>query len=197
MKRFVLVVDTQWDFMAEEGALSVAGAQPLVPPMRAWLAALEPADVAGVLFTFDTHIPDVYAASPEAQAFPLHCVKGSAGWMNMLSVSDVDDAIPVWRLEKGVFDMWEEDAITLADARDPAGEQVEREGFFRALAQSGVQDVTVIGVAADYCVRWAVAGLLSRGFHVTVPADLTRGIARSIDTVAQQDFAGEALTVSA
>ncbi|MEG8025263.1 hypothetical protein QP162_14100 [Sphingomonas aurantiaca] len=54
----------------------------------------------------------------------------------------------------------------------------------------------VIGVAADYCVRWAVEGLVERGFAVTVPAGLTRGIERQIDTVAAEDFAGRRLTIS-
>ncbi|MEG8041528.1 hypothetical protein QP164_01445 [Sphingomonas sp. LR59] len=31
-----------------------------------------------------------------------------------------------------------------------------------------------MGVAADYCVRWAVEGLVDRGFAVRVPAALTR-----------------------
>ena len=60
---------------------------------------------------------------------------------------------------------------------------------------SGVTEVTVIGVAADYCVRWAVDGLLARGFAVTVPAALTRGIERQIEAVAGEDFAGEVLVV--
>ena len=53
----------------------------------------------------------------------------------------------------------------------------------------------MIGVAADYCVRWAVEGLIARGFAVTVPAGLTRGIDRQIEVVAAQDFADAALIV--
>ena len=195
MKHFVLVIDTQWDFMAQRGALSVPGAEALVGPMRDWLRALDPEAVEGVLFTFDTHVAEVYAGSPEAAAFPLHCVKGSEGWGNVLPISDVDPQIPCWRLEKGVFDMWEEDDIVIADARDPGGETIMREDFFAALAEDGVRDVTVIGVAADFCVRWAVEGLLARSFRVTVPEALTRGIERPMPLVAEQDFAGAALTL--
>nr|WP_249403780.1 isochorismatase family protein [Sphingomonas sp. CFBP 13720] len=53
----------------------------------------------------------------------------------------------------------------------------DRDVFFAQLRADGVQDVTVVGVAADYCVRWAVERLIACGFRVTVPADLTRGIA--------------------
>jgi nicotinamidase/pyrazinamidase len=194
--RFVIVVDTQRDFMAADGALSVPGADTLVAPMRDWLAALEPAETAGVLFTFDTHLPEAYAGSPEAEAFPLHCVRGSAGWANMLDVALVDPAIPVWRIEKGVFDMWAEDGLTIEDARNPAAPVVARDSFFATLAAHGVEEVAVIGVAADYCVRWAIEGLIARGFRVIVPASLTRGIARQIEAVAADDFAGMPLAVT-
>ena len=196
MSRFVVVVDTQWDFMAGEGALSVAGAAALVAPMQAWLSALQPADVAGVLFTFDTHFRETYAASPEAAMFPIHCVRDTPGWANMLDIARLDPAIPAWRIEKGVFDMWAEPGLAIEDARDPGAPSIPREAFFSRLAAQHTTDVTVIGVAADYCVRWAVEGLVERGFAVTVPAGLTRGIERQIDTVAAEDFAGRRLTIS-
>lgn len=186
--RFVVVVDTQWDFMHPNGALSVAGADALVPAAEAFLASLTPKDTAGVLFTFDTHEPEVYARSAEAEQFPPHCVKGSHGWANVLEPELVDAAIPVYRIEKGVFDMWAEDGLLLRDAQDPSV-TYERDAFFERLKER-VPAVTVIGVAADYCVKWAVEGLLARGFEVTVPDALTRGIARQIRTVATEDFAG-------
>ncbi|MBV9932040.1 MAG: isochorismatase family protein [Alphaproteobacteria bacterium] len=186
--RFVVVVDTQWDFMDAEGDLAVAGAEALIPAAEAFLRGLRPEETAGVLFTFDTHVPEVYAGSAEAEQFPPHCVKGSDGWANVLATDLVDPAIPVHRLEKGVFDMWAEPGLTVEDARG-SGPSYDRDAFFAALRQR-VDAVTVIGVAADYCVKWAVDGLLARGFRVTVPADLTRGIARQIREVAAEDFGG-------
>jgi nicotinamidase/pyrazinamidase len=196
MPGFVIVVDTQRDFMAQDGALSVAGADVLAGPMAEWLAALDPAETAGVLFTFDTHEADVYPTSPEAEAFPIHCVRGTPGWANLLSPAMVDPAIPAWRIEKGVFDMWAEPGLVIGNARDPGAPPVDRDTFFDGLKAGGVEEVAVIGVAADYCVRWAMDGLVARGFHVTVPAALTRGIARQIDRVVADDFAGAAVAVS-
>lgn len=196
MSRFVIVVDTQVDFMAKDGALSVAGAEALVEPMQAWLRALQSEETAGVLFTFDTHLPDVYAASEEAKAFPLHCVKGSEGWANTLDVGLIDAAIPAWRIEKGVFDMWQEPGLMLEDARDPAAPLQPRDAFFAALKARGVTSVCVIGVAADFCVRWAIDGLVARGFAVQVPEGLTKGIARPIDTVLRDDFAGKSVVLA-
>lgn len=196
MARFVIVVDTQKDFMNADGALSVAGADALVGPMQAWLRTLDPADTAGVLFTFDTHVPEVYAGSAEAEAFPIHCVRGSDGWRNVLDVAALDLVVPAWRTDKGVFDMWAEDDLSIEDARDPGILPIPRESFFDQLKARGVTDVTVIGVAADYCVRWAIEGLVTRGFDVDIPEELTRGIERQIRAVAEDDFAGMPVRVT-
>ena len=197
MARFVIVVDTQRDFMAADGALAVPGADALVAPMRRWLSTLDPAETAGVLFTFDTHLPEIYAGSAEAESFPLHCVRGTAGWANLLDAASLDPAIPAYRIEKGVFDMWAEPGLVIKDARDAASPTTPRDAFFADLQARDIADVTVIGVAADYCVRWAIEGLVKRGFDVSVPAGLTRGIERQIEAVAADDFAGAALEVMA
>lgn len=182
MAGFVIVVDMQHDFVMASGALPVPDAQALVAPMTAWLAALDPAETAGVLMTYDTHVPSIYAASPEAEQFPIHCVRGTAGWESVLDPAVIDPAIPVYALEKGVFDMWEEPALRVRSLA--SGEGVDRDRFFDRLSTSGVTQVTVVGVAADYCVRWAADGLIARGFTVEFPAALTRGIAQGIEAVA-------------
>ena len=194
MKRFVIVVDAQSDFMRADGALSVAGADRLEGPMQAWLTALSPAETAGVLFTFDTHSLETYPGSAEAEQFPPHCLRGTPGWANVLDPSTIDPAIGVYRLEKGVFDMWAEPHGTVEAAG--TGETFDRDAFFAHLKRDGVSTATVIGVAADYCVRWAIAGLIERGFTVEVPADLTRGIARSIEEVVRDDFANAPIRLS-
>lgn len=194
MDEFVIVVDVQADFIRADGALPVPGAQDLVEPLNRWLADLSPDRVAGVLFTYDTHDPEAYAGSAEAALFPPHCLRGTPGWASALDRNGTDPAIPRYRLEKGVFDMWAEPGVVVepADGRDePAA---DRDAFFAALKERGVRRLAVVGVAADYCVRWAVEGLLARGFEVEVPAALTRGIDRDIDAVAAE-LGSAALTV--
>ncbi|WP_313537306.1 cysteine hydrolase family protein [Sphingomonas sp.] len=189
MRRFVIVVDTQADFMHADGALSVAGAETLIAPMRAWLAALDPAETAGVLFTFDTHTAERFAGSPEAEQFPLHCERGTSGWRNVLDLAGVAAGIPVYRIEKGVFDLWAEPDLVIETVAN--GQTQARDAFFTSLHAQGVTALTVIGVAADYCVRWAIEGAVARGFAVEVPAALTRGIARPIAQVLAEDFPGQ------
>lgn len=193
MPRFVIVVDAQRDFMLPDGALYVAGADTLIAPMRNWLVGLDPAKTVGVLLTFDTHDRDTYPSSAEAAQFPIHCLRGEPGWMSVVAPDRIDPAIPVYALEKGVFDMWAEPDSVLK--RMGTAKTHDRDAFFAALHRSGVEDVEVVGVAADYCVRWAVEGLIARGFRVSVPAALTRGIARQIDTVFADEWSDRAVTV--
>lgn len=182
MADFVIVVDMQRDFVEQAGALPVPGAEAIVAPMQEWLASLAPDRIAGLLLTFDTHDPQAYAASAEARQFPIHCVQGTAGWESMLDVAGIDRRIPVYTLEKGVFDMWAEPGLVV---RTADGSEADRDAFFDSLAARGIAGMTVVGVAADYCVRWAVDGLIGRNFPVTVIRDLTRGIAQSADVVFQ------------
>ncbi|MET0239238.1 MAG: isochorismatase family protein [Sphingobium sp.] len=181
MPGFVIVVDMQRDFVAADGALPVPDAEAIVAPMQAWLAALDPAAVAGVLMTFDTHVPHIYAGSLEATEFPIHCEQGTPGWESVLDAGVIDPTIPVYRLTKGVFDMWAEPDLNVQPY--DGGEGIDRDGFFDGLKAQGVGAVTVVGVAADYCVRWAVQGLVARGFSVTMPTALTRGIAMDAPAV--------------
>lgn len=191
MSRLVVVVDVQADFMRPDGALPVAGAEALIAPLQGWLASLRPAETAAVLFTLDTHERERYRGSPEAAEFPPHCERGTPGWNLELDPAQVDPAIPTYRLEKGVFDMWAEQGLRVEDMR--TGLTVPREQFFAGLRARGVTTASVVGVAADYCVRWAIAGLLDRGFEVEVPRSLTCGISRQIDAVLAEDFAGAAV----
>lgn len=194
MSRIVIVVDTQADFMNADGALAVAGADALAPAMERFLETLSPRDTAGVLFTFDTHFAETYPASAEALQFPIHCVRGEPGWHNVLSPDAVAPGVPTFRLEKGVFAMWEEPGLRVEPIR-PAGPARDRDAFFDDLRARGVNEAVVIGVAADFCVRWAIDGLVARGFRVAVPAALTAGIVRPIAQVVCEDFAGAPVRV--
>ncbi len=205
MSEVVIVVDAQNDFLREDGALPVPGAEALIAPMERWLAGLDSAQTSGILFTFDTHDPKLYPASAEAKLFPPHCLKGTTGWELAVKRTAIDPRIPQYCLEKGVFDMWAEDGLAVTPfaglaSEPPAGAPTaacSRDAFFDDLKAKGIDRLTVIGVAADYCVRWALDGLVRRGFCVTVLRDLTRGIEQQILSVVRTHFAGAPVSVTA
>ena len=162
-KELLTIVDMQNDFMLGKGALPVPSAEKIIRPTYEFVERYG-RGFEHVIITFDTHNPEEYAKSEEGKMFPIHCVKGTPGWKLAFPIT-----CPYHRLEKKVFDMWENPPI-MSDV-PPAD--------FHAV---------VIGVAADFCVKYAVDGYLRRGYGVTVIHDLTAGIERDFQTVAKNEF---------
>ena len=193
--KLLLAIDTQIDFVLSNGALPVPGAEQIVIPGMKFLMGLDPHQYQAALFTYDTHNQIAYMGSPEnvgdeaagVPGFPLHCVKGKPGWQNVFSRELLHHSIQPFALEKGVFDMWAEDETYVTSGI----QEVERDPFFRELFARGIDTVTVIGVAADYCVMWAIRGLLERGFNVEVVEHLTAGIQRDMTQTIADEFPGQ------
>lgn len=196
-KKFVVFIDTQVDFMVEGSALYVAGAEPVISKLNAFAYHLKPEEVEGVLFTFDTHYDETYPTSEEAKQFPIHCVYNTPGWRNVINPEIINRDIPKYALRKGVFNMWEDVVEIQQEAIFPhASEPMDRDVFFNDLKAAGITDIVIVGVAADFCVKWAADGFIDRGFNVTVPRSLTAGILRDIDTVVAEDYAGKNFKVA-
>jgi nicotinamidase/pyrazinamidase len=197
MSKFLIVVDTQRDFMYPDGALYVSGADTFIPAANSFLRNLDAPEYSGVLFTMDTHTPEEYTGSPESEMFGPHCVKGTDGWTNVFDPEYMSEAFPIYYLEKGVFNMWEEPGLQIYPTSGVVNsydhtcglqgdeEGIDRDQFFQQLLSQGMT-IQVFGVASDYCVKWAVDGLIRRGFTVEVIDDLCRGIS----TPASEVFAG-------
>lgn len=204
-KKLLIVVDTQFDFMMPSGALYVGGAEQIIVPGIDFLASLNKDDYQGVLFTADTHYVETWDSMPESKEFPIHCVMGTPGWQNVFNPMMVGSGIPVSHMEKGVFSMWEEDDLDIRLIR-PSEEAIlqgnaaqdmvmSRNFFFDALELSGIETVQVMGVASDYCVKWAVDGLVKRGFKVEVLTELCRGIGSPANDVFEGVPGYEAVTL--
>ena len=75
MKRFLVVVDMQKDFV--DGSLGTAEAQAIVPPVAKKIRGFD-----GTVFaTLDTHGAN-YLETSEGRHLPVaHCIKGTPGWV--------------------------------------------------------------------------------------------------------------------
>lgn len=174
MKNFVVVVDTQYDFMMPNGILYVKGAEETITPMIQYLSSLKPETTAGVLFTFDTHTKEEYEGSPESEMFPLHCEFGTNGHDNVLNQNLVHNEIEKFTLQKPVFDMWASDDLVFGDIDTWSDvEEMFGEGF---IEDTQATIIDIIGVALNFCVKQAVDGFLERGFVVRLHTSMTRGI---------------------
>lgn len=202
MLKIAIVVDAQYDFMSkDDGALYVPGAEDIVETMDQYLESITIENgYLGVIFTADSHDAETYPDSEEAKEFPPHCYMGTDGFNFSVDPSKVvppsEGGVDRYILNKGVFNMWEESSLKLRPFKvtgEPVsiGGEQDREQFFKSMADAGVEDIEVIGVASDYCVKWAIEGLLIRKFNVVVYDNLVAGIQRDIHQVAKEDFPTE------
>jgi nicotinamidase/pyrazinamidase len=203
-RRILVVVDAQVDFVMRFGLLSIAGAEAIVVPGLGILASLDSDEYAAVIYTYDTHTAARYLGSQEhlgqpdkgIPGFRLHCEKGTPGWETVFNPRIVPAGIPVFELEKEVFDAFEKPSAetlvyqTNADRERLIGSGVPRDDFYAHLAEMGVDTATVIGVAADYCVKDKIRGLLARGFRVEVIVEATAGIGRDMIQTIEDEFPG-------
>jgi len=177
MTQALIVIDVQNDF-CPGGALAVAGGDEIVPGINALMA-----EFPAVILTQDWHPAghSSFASShPGAAPFsttemaygtqvlwPDHCVQGSAG-AAFHPALDTDRADLI--LRKGMnpaIDSYS--AFFENDHRTPTG----LEGYLRT---RGLTDLTLVGLATDFCVNFSAVDAARLGFAVTLRQDLCRGI---------------------
>ena len=172
----IIVIDVQNDF-CPGGALAVAGGDEIVAPIN----ALVP-EFAVRVFTQDWHPADHLSFASQHGADPLttteipygtqvlwpdHCVIGSdgAGFHPGLDVRPADLIIRKgFRREIDSYSAFFEN-----DQTTPTG----LEGYLKS---RGVDTVTLVGLATDYCVNFSAVDAAKLGFNVTVIESLCRAI---------------------
>ena len=173
----LIVIDVQNDF-CPGGALAVAGGDEIVPGINALLAEF-PVRV----FTQDWHPADhsSFASQHPGKApfemtqmpygpqvlWPDHCVQGTNG-AAFHSALETDPADLIIR--KGfrrAIDSYS--AFFENDHETPTG----LEGYLRT---RGVDTLTMVGLATDFCVNYSAVDAAKLGFNVTVDTSLCRAI---------------------
>ena len=167
-------VDVQADFMLPGGHLYVPGAEKLLPNIR----RLTDAARQGRVFLVSHgcfHTPD----DPEFKIFPPHCVKGTAG------AELVPEALTekVARIPNDVAANLPEDLskyqqILLEKQTLNIFESRHADALVKQLGNQA--EFVVFGVVTEYCVSFAVKGLIQRGRRVAVVQD-------AIETLNQED----------
>lgn len=174
--RALIVIDVQNDF-CPGGALSVAGGDAIVPGINALMA-----DFAAVILTQDWHPAGhlSFASSHPGRApydvtdmpygpqvlWPDHCIQGTPGAAFHPGLRTDGDLI----IRKGfrpVIDSYS--AFFDNDRTTPTG----LEGYLRS---RGLSELTLVGLATDYCVAYSALDAARLGFAVTVRTGLCRAI---------------------
>src|SRR5579864_5715006 len=158
-------VDVQADFMLPSGKLYVPGAEKLLPKIR----RLTDAARAGRVFLVSHgcfHTPD----DPEFKIFPPHCVQGTAGAeLVPEALTESVARVPNDAAAKLPEDLSQYQQILLEKQTLNIFESRHADALVRRLGSEA--EFVVFGVVTEYCVSFAVKGLLERKHRVAVVQD--------------------------
>jgi nicotinamidase/pyrazinamidase len=176
MTRALIVVDVQNDF-CEGGSLAVAGGAAVAAGITRLLR--EDGDrYAKVVATRDHHVdPGAhFAEQPDfVETWPAHCVVGTGG-------VDLHPDLDRGPLD-AVFDKGEYAAAY--SGFEGAADGVPLADWLRG---QGVDEVDVVGIATDHCVRATALDAVANGFATRVLLDLTAGVAEETTEAALDQF---------
>lgn len=164
--RALLIVDVQNDF-CEGGSLAVVGGAAVARAITDYLAGPGAARYDHVVATQDFHVDPGRHFSPQpdfVDSWPVHCVADSAGAQFHPSLS-TDRIEEIFR--KGQY---------AAAYSGFEGSDAKGGSLLSWLAERGVTEVDVAGVATDYCVRATAADAAKAGFETAVLLGLTAGV---------------------
>ena len=202
MSRALIIVDVQNDF-CEGGSLAVEGGAAVAGAITEYVDANQQ-HFDHIVATQDWHIEPGSHFSDEpdmVDSWPPHCrarTKGAelhedldaeyiqayfrkgqytAAYSGFEGVLAPEDDVPSGDLKAGsaVSEVLDEDAIGLDDW----------------LQSHDVEEVVVVGIATDYCVKATALDAVQAGYATTVIADLTAGIAEDLtETFDEMEAAG-------
>jgi nicotinamidase/pyrazinamidase len=206
MSRALIIVDVQNDF-CEGGSLAVPGGAAVAGAISEYVEAHHN-EFDHVLATQDWHIdPGAhFSDAPDfKESWPPHCVAGTKG---AELHPDLDTEYIQAYFQKGQFSaaysgfeglLAPEDAVPTGE-RPPGAMPGDAERFAPDddaiglddwLQSHDVEDVVVVGIATDYCVRATALDAVQAGYGVTVLRSLTAGIAEDLeDAVAEMELGG-------
>jgi nicotinamidase/pyrazinamidase len=155
----LLIIDVQNDF-TPGGALGVPEGDAVIGHVNDLIAS---GRFELVLATRDWHPEDhgSFRTADPPGPWPVHCVQGTFG-------AELHADLDHDRIHR---------VVDKGHARDTEGYSAfDETGLADALRESGVRDVTVVGLATDYCVRATALDALREGFAVTVDTAGTRAV---------------------
>ncbi|MFD8915734.1 isochorismatase family protein [Streptomyces sp. NPDC059575] len=172
MRRALIVVDVQNDF-CEGGSLAVAGGADVAAAITELIGQAAGTGYRHIVATRDHHIAPGghFADNPDyAHSWPAHCVAGTEGVgfhpnFAPAVASGAVDAV----FDKGAYSA----AYSGFEGADENGTTLSE-----WLRERGVDEVDVVGIATDHCVRATALDAAEAGFRTTVLLDLTAGVAQ-------------------
>src|SRR5699024_6269703 len=168
------IVDVQNDFV--DGSLATERGAQAAEAISKHIAGLHRYDV--IVGTKDWHIDPAGHFAPEGtepdyqDTWPVHCVAGTAGAQSHPALAT--DQVEAW-FHKGEyepaysgFEGHLADSLAAAAEKSAAAEDHPKVLLAEWLRSRRVGQVTVVGIATDFCVRATALDAKAEGFDVTV-----------------------------
>jgi len=217
MSRALIIVDVQNDF-CEGGALPVAGGANLAGEISEYVDAHH-GQFDHVVATQDWHIEPGAHFSEEpdfVDSWPPHCVAGTRGadlhpdldpehiqayfrkgqfaaaYSGFEGLLAPEDDVPTGDRKPGAMPVSGTGTGTDTDeALSPFAADEDAIGLDDWLQSHDVEDIVVVGIATDYCVKATALDAVQAGYSVTVLRGLTVGIGEDLDdAVAEMELGG-------
>ncbi|ARF80189.1 isochorismatase family protein [Kitasatospora aureofaciens] len=181
MHRALIVVDVQNDF-CEGGSLAVAGGAEVAAAITDLIAESSPG-YQHILATRDHHIDPGEHFSPEpdyVSSWPVHCVAGTegVGFHPNFAPAVISGAVEAV-FDKGAYS---------AAYSGFEGLDENRRGPVEWLRERQVDEVDVVGIATDHCVRATALDAARAGFTTRVLLDLTAGVSPETTAAALEEL---------
>lgn len=185
MAKALIIVDVQNDF-CEGGSLAVVGGADLAIEISELLENATDFDF--VVATQDWHVDpgSHFSETPDfVKSWPVHCVAGSKGAAlhRNLDTEDIDAYFRKGRYDAaysgfdGLLAPEDEVAVGEREANQAADEDAEAPvSLDDWLRENDVDDVVVVGIATEHCVRATALDAVNAGYNTTVLRDYTVGI---------------------
>ncbi|MHA7222738.1 isochorismatase family protein [Arthrobacter sp. RHLT1-20] len=214
MSRALIIVDVQNDF-CEGGSLPVDGGAELAGAISEYVDAHH-SQFDHIVATQDWHVDpgEHFSEKPDfVDSWPKHCVAGTHGaelhpdldteyiqayfrkgrftaaYSGFEGLLAPDDAVPTGDRKPGAMPVSGGAPDGDLDVEALAGEDAI--GLDDWLQSHDVEDVVVVGIATDHCVKATALDGVQAGYSVTVLRDLTVGVARDLeDAVAEMELGG-------
>lgn len=214
MSRALIIVDVQNDF-CEGGSLPVEGGAELAGAISEYVDAHH-GQFDHVVATQDWHVDPGAHFSEEPDfidSWPKHCVAGTRGadlhpdldteyiqayfrkgqftaaYSGFEGLLAPDDAVPTGDRKPGAMPVAGGATGGDLDVETLAGEDAI--GLDDWLQSHDVEDVVVVGIATDHCVKATALDGVQAGYSVTVLRDLTVGVAEDLDdAIAEMELGG-------
>lgn len=188
-KTALIIVDVQNDFV-EGGSLGVDGGIAVSERIADTLRDASGYDL--IVTTRDWHIEpgDHFSDTPDfVDSWPVHCVAETTGSAFAPALAEALDAatVPVAHVKKGQYDA----SYSGFDGVDADGRTLAR-----MLADLGIENVEISGIATDYCVRATALDAVDEGFNTTVLSALVAGInPERVEYAFEKEFPAANITV--